>query len=403
MTHASGRRVRVGFLYTHPIQYAAPLMRLINRSADIEAVPIYLTDFSLRGAVDKQFGVKVVWDIDLLEGTDPIFVDGYKTREVSTGLTAMPAPQVWKIVREARLDALVVQGHVQLAVHIAVLAAKSIGIPVFYRSETHLLLPRGKAKRIARRLLMGGYYKLLDGFLAIGTRNHLFYRAMGVPDSKVFDVPYAVDNERMIANSSLSSSQRSAKRRELGARDGIPLLVYASKLTRRKHPDDLLKAARSLRREGLDFDLLFVGTGEMEGELRNAAAANFPGPPPLFTGFLNQTELPAVLGASDIFILPAENEPWGLIINEAMCAGLAIVTSREVGAVPDLVHEGVNGRLFDAGNIAQLTTVLRDLVQHPGRTSEMGAESRRIVAGWGYGEDLEGLRAALVATKRLSR
>lgn len=403
MTHASGRRVRVGFLYTHPIQYAAPLLRLLNRSPDIEAVPIYLTDFSLRGAVDKQFGRKVVWDIDLLEGTDPIFVAGYETREVSAGLTAMPAPGVWKIVREARLDALVVQGHVQLAVHVAVLAARSIGLPVFYRSETHLQLQRGTAKRVARRLLMGGYYKLLDGFLAIGSRNRLFYRAMGVPNSKIFDVPYAVDNERMIASSSLSSAERSAKRRELGARDGVPLLVYASKLTRRKHPDDLLEAARSLRREGLDFDLLFVGTGEMEEELRNAAASNFPGPPPLFAGFLNQTELPAALGASDIFILPAENEPWGLIINEAMCAGLAIVTSREVGAVPDLVHEGVNGRLFDAGNVAQLTDVLRDFVQQPDRTREMGAESRKIVAGWGYDENLEGLRAALVSAEVLAR
>lgn len=249
---------------------------------------------------------------------------------------------------------------------------------------------------------MGAYYKLLDGFLAIGTRNRSFYRAMGVPDAKLFNVPYAVDNDRIISSSSLSSAERSAKRRDVGARDGVPLLVYASKLTRRKHPDDLLEAARTLRRDGLDFDLLFVGTGEKEEGLRNAAASNFVGPPPLFAGFLNQTELPAVLGACDVFILPAENEPWGLIINEAMCAGLAIVTAREVGAVPDLVHEGINGRLIDARDVMQLTEVLRDLVTHPDRMRAMGKESRRIIAGCGYQQDIEGLRAALLSTKRLS-
>ncbi len=400
MISPSLRKVRVGFLYTHPIQYAAPLLQLINRSADIEAVPIYLTDFSLRGAVDKQFGRKVVWDIDLLEGTEPIFVPGYETRDVTSGLTAMPAPGVWKIVRNSALDALVVQGHVQLANHISVLAAKSIGIPVFYRAETHLGLARGRAKRVVRRLFMGGYYKLLDGFLSIGQLNHDFYRAMGVPERKIFHVPYAVDNDRMIAGSTLSASQRSAVRLKLGARDDVPLLIYASKLTRRKHPDDLLEAARNLRNEGLDFDLLFVGTGEMEDFLRQRAA-DFPGSPPLFTGFLNQTELPPILGASDIFILPADNEPWGLIINEAMGAGLAIVTSREVGSVPDLVHEGVNGRLIDAGDVSQLTEVLRDLVSDPEKTSAMGNESRKIVSGWGYAQDIVGIRSALRAAKVL--
>lgn len=396
------RKVRVGFLFTHPIQYAAPLLQLINRCTDIEATPIYLTDFSLRGAVDKQFGRKVVWDIDLLQGTDPIFVPGYKTREVASGLTAMPAPGVWKIVRNSALDALVVQGHVQLATHIAVLAAKSIGIPVFYRSETNLGLPRGRAKRVIRRMLMGSYYKLLDGFLAIGRLNHGFYRAMGVPEHKIFHMPYAVDNERMIASSTLSANERSAVRLRLGARDEVPLLIYASKLTRRKHPDDLLEAARNLRSEGLDFDLLFVGTGEMEDFLRQRAA-EFPDPPPLFAGFLNQTELPPALGASDIFILPSDNEPWGLIINEAMGAGLAIVTSREVGAVPDLVHDGINGRLIDAGDVSQLTDVLRDLVSDPEQTNAMGNESRKIVSNWGYDEDIVGIRSALVAAKLLKR
>lgn len=106
MTTASSRKVRLGVINTHPIQYVAPLLRRINETTDIEAIPIYLTDFSLRGAVDPQFGHKVVWDIDLLTGTDPVFVPGYQTRTVTAGAFAMPAPQIWNIVRKSRLDAL---------------------------------------------------------------------------------------------------------------------------------------------------------------------------------------------------------------------------------------------------------------------------------------------------------
>lgn len=393
----AARRVRVGFLNTHPIQYAAPLYRHINQSPDIEAVPIYLTDHSLRGAIDRQFGQKVVWDVDLIGGTEPIFVPGYETRQLHTGPLAMPAWPIWSTVRGARLDALVIFGHAQLANHIATMAAKSRGIPVFYRGETHLGLDRTRTKKMLRRIVMGAYYRLHDGFLAIGSLNHAFYRAMGVSEDRIFDAPYAVDTQRMADAARLSDSERGAVRDAVGIRRDVPVVVYASKLTKRKHPDDLLAAAAKLRSEGLDFDLLYIGSGEMEAELRAAADAGLMDPPAVFAGFRNQAELPRLLGSADIFVLPSENEPWGLIINEAMAAGLAVVTAREVGAVPDIVHEHVNGSLFDAGDVPGLADALRPLVSDRERTRRMGKKSREIIERWGYAEDLAGLREALRA------
>ena len=71
------RKTRVGFIASHPIQYFAPLYQAINRTDELEAIPIYLTDFSLRNTIDPLFGTKVVWDIDMLAGTSPLFVTGY--------------------------------------------------------------------------------------------------------------------------------------------------------------------------------------------------------------------------------------------------------------------------------------------------------------------------------------
>src|SRR6516162_9497494 len=104
-----------------------------------------------------------------------------------------------------------------------------------------------------------------------------------------------------------------------------------------------------------------VGSGEMEMDLR--ALAQHLGPSNIhFAGFVNQAALPRVYAACDVFVLPSESEPWGLAVNEAMCAGLTIVASSEIGCVPDLVHEGQNGRTFPAGNVEDLTDALRPLL-----------------------------------------
>ena len=97
-----------------------------------------------------------------------------------------------------------------------------------------------------------------------------------------------------------------------------------------------------------------AGSGELEQELR-AYCVEHALDNVVFTGFVNQLELPALYGASDIFALPSEQEHWGLAVNEAMCASLPIVVSREIGCVPDLVKDGINGFTLATGDVDGLT------------------------------------------------
>ena len=395
------RKRRVGFVNSHPIQYFVPLYRRINESLDLEAVPIYLTDHSLRGDYDPGFKQKLTWDIDLLEGTDPIFLKGADTRKLDPGPTRMIAPDVFDAVKRARLDALVIHGHNFGANHLATLSAKLRGLPVFSRGETHLDLPFSPRRLKMRARIMSRYYSLLDGFLVIGSKNRAFYRAMGVPDSKLFDFPYTVDNSRMIEASDLTPEDRAALRQRYGVRNDVPVVLYASKFMERKHPDDVLEAARRLRAEGLDFDVVMAGAGEMDAELR-AMAQSIPGHPVSFTGFINQQEIPRLFGACDIFTLPSEAEPWGLIVNEAMCGAMPIVASEEIGSVADLVEDGTNGRIHKAGDVDELTAALRDLLSDPARREAMGRASLEKIRAWNYDRCVAGLRAAVDATAKAS-
>lgn len=399
MTDAAPRKRRVGFVNSHPIQYFVPLYRRINESPDLEAVPIYLTDHSLRGDFDPGFKQKIAWDVDLISGTEPLFVSGAHRRKLDPGPFRMLAPGVIRAVREARLDALVVHGHNFGANHLATLTAKLLGIPVLSRGETHLGLPVSPSRQIWRQRIMSRYYRLIDGFLVIGSRNRAFYKSMGVPDDRLFDFPYTVDNARMIAAASLEGEERAVCRAKYGLRPGVPAVLYASKFMRRKHPDAVIEAVRRLRAEGLDVDAVMVGSGEMEAELRALAAA-VPGHPISFPGFINQRELPRLFGACDLFVLPSEAEPWGLIINEAMCGGIPILASEEIGSVADLVADGENGLLFPAGDVSALTTALRKVVADPELRERMGRASLARIKTWSYDRCVAGLRAAL---QRLAR
>ena len=388
------KRKRVAFVNSHPIQYFAPLYAWINRSADIEAVPIYLSDFSLRGGFDKGFGRTLTWDIDLLAGTEPIFVKGASTRDPENRLD-MIAPDIWRIIRHGRFDAVVVHGVVYGANYLAFAAAKAAGIPVLMRADSHSGLTHSGLRGWVRSRVAGPLYRQLDGIFAIGTANRAFFRSLGVPSDRIFDFPFTVDNDRMAAASRLSAEERAAERQQLGLRPGHPTVLFASKLTRRKNADQLIDACARLVDAGTPIDLVIAGTGEMEGELRRLAERTPPGLNIVFPGFLNQSELPRVFAACDVFVLPSEEEPWGLIVNEAMAAGLPIVASRDVGAVADLVHDGENGHVFDAGDVAGLADALRPIVTDADRRAHMSDRSRAIIGAWSYREAENGLRAML--------
>jgi glycosyltransferase involved in cell wall biosynthesis len=117
-------------------------------------------------------------------------------------------------------------------------------------------------------------------------------------------------------------------------------------------------------------------------------------------GFVNQSELPALYAACDVFVLPAERESWALVVNEVMCAGLPVVVGAGVGCVPDLVQPGVNGFTCEAGKPASLADALEPLVLDAGLRRRMGEASRRLIATWDYERCREGVRAAVAGLGR---
>ena len=386
---------RVAVLNSHPIQYFAPLYAHLNRDPALDITALYCSDISLRGGLDPGFGQAVRWDVDLLDGYRSVFL-GDKSRErVPGGFWSLVCPEVWSEIRSGRYDVVWLHGYAYAADVIALVAARTRGLPVFYRSETHLGLTRSSWKRRLRDRVLAIGARFIDRFLAIGTANRDYYRSLGVPDRKIVDVPYTVDNDRFIAAAQLSEADRVTVRQRFGLAPDRPVILFASKFIARKHPDTVVKALRRLRDEGVEVSLLFIGSGEMEAALRSLVLQYNLSDLVAFGGFVNQAELPGVYGASDIFVLPAGNEPWGLIVNEVMCAGLPVIVSSEIGCVPDLVHDGRNGLVMPAGDEASLTAALRRLLRDEKERVSMGQQGLEMIRGWSYEQCRLGLLAAV--------
>ena len=279
--------LRVAFINTHPIQYFAPLYADLNRAEDLEITALYLSDYSVRGANDRGFGVDVKWDVDLLAGYQARFVRGAERRgEATSFFSIVAALQLWRELGRGAFDALVIHGHTPAAMLAAAAAAKVTRIPTFIRCDTHLGLRRSAVKSWLRRPLIGTYYRQFDGALAIGSANRDFYQAMGVRESRIFDMPYAVDNRRFMSATRFTDGERKELRAKFGVGDDRPVVLFAAKFQRGKRPDDLLRAAARLHRDGIVFHVAMVGSGEMETELRSLVR-QLCLPNIYFAGFVN--------------------------------------------------------------------------------------------------------------------
>ena len=361
--------LKLVYLVSHPIQYQAPLLRKIAADPYFDLQVLFVDDFSDGAYRDAGFGVDVQWDVPLRSG--------YRNALIGD-------VDLERAVRDA--DAIWVHGWQSAILKQAIGLARNLGTPVLMRGENWIgAMPDGApplkwAKRLYRRRI----FDKCSAFLAIGSQNKAYYLDYGISDSRIFSMPYAVDNEYFTSRATAAAANEVRSLHGIGV--GRKVILYAGKLSRRKHPELLLGAWERLPNSAEENPiLLIVGDGEMRGDLERRASEGV-----IFTGFKNQSEMPAYYAAADLFALIAKREPWGLAVNEAMASGTGVIVSDQVGAAYDLVDEHT-GIVTPAGDLDGLTAAITSGLQ---RSDEMGRAAAAKIQSWGFAADLDGLKAA---------
>jgi glycosyltransferase involved in cell wall biosynthesis len=379
-TPAGARRLAI--FTSHPIQYQAPFFRALAAGGEVIPTVYFGSRHGLDVSMDAGFGTAFRWDVPLLDGYEHVFLPNRARHPDVSRFGGVRVTGMGRELAHSRPDALLVLGW-QTAAHVqAVRAAWAAGIPVIVRGESTLQRgtargARGLARRVlwlpARQRLYAAAFARVAAFLVIGSRNRDYYRAFGVPEAKLHWAPYGVDNDWFRLAEPARASARARIRARLGVPDAAIVFASSAKLIERKRPFDLVAAVAQLRRDGVDARALFIGDGEQRPALEHRAKAAGIAESMLIAGFVNQAELPAWYAAADALVLPSDSrETWGLVVNEAMAAGLPVIVSDAAGCAPDLVAEGENGFTYACGDVHALAERLA-------RVAALGADGRRAL------------------------
>jgi glycosyltransferase involved in cell wall biosynthesis len=331
---------------------------------------------------------------------DPVETPGLERVTLAPGkrhLDLSPATLRARVARALRThapDAVALPGWSDPAALAALAWCRRHGVPTVVMSES-------TAHDAARAWWREGLKRRVVaqfGAGLVGGRPHVAYlRTLGLPPARIrmgYDV---VDNRHFADGADAARAHAEALRRTMGLparywlascrfipKKNLPRLLDAYAAYRRARPDD----AR---------DVVLLGDGPLRAEVEQrrdalglAGCVHLP-------GFQQYDALPAYYGLADGFVHASTVEQWGLVVNEAMAAGLPVAVSARCGCAPDLVAEGHNGVTFDPFDTDAITNALVRL--HDADAAALGAASRARIARW----TPERFGTNLLAAARLAR
>jgi glycosyltransferase involved in cell wall biosynthesis len=391
---------RLAVVASHPVQYLVPIYRRLARDRRIALEVLYCGDYGVRPRYDKQFGREIQWDVDLLSDYPHRFLPNVSpVADTFNPLHAVNPSAFLHLLRG--YDALWVNGYAYPSNWLALAGASLRGTRVLMRSD--LRIDPDRTSRwfdSARDRVIRWWIRRSDALLYIGRANRQAYLHYGARESQLFFSPHSVDVETM-AHRAAQSQVRDATRRRWRATERERVVLYAGKMTERKHPEALIRILEN-RRIADQVRLVFAGAGPMEDSVK-AQLDSHGYERAVFLGFVNQTELPDVYAGADIFVMPAEREPWGLVLNEAMAAGLPPVASDQVGGAADLIDHGRTGFVFPSRDWNAMTDLVTDLVVNDELRRRVGERAAHRAREYSYDAAVSGITQALESLGLIAR
>lgn len=396
--------MKIIFFNTHPIQYFGPLYKHLNQN-NLETEAWYASDKGVREQTDKEFGVKIKWDIPVLEGYQHRFFKNYSFFRKSTFFQYFN-PGVVNAMRKEPKSVVIIHGWNTLSHYLVLFAAKVYGHKVCIRGENPKNQERttGLKKAVRFYFLKYSVFRFVDYALFIGKENRKFYEFFGLPSHKLVHVPYSVDNCRLQKEFKEQKKKSNEFRNELNIPTEAFVVLFAGKYIQKKRPMDLLRAALRLEQEGRVKNIYFVFMGE--GELRQCME-NFINENKLqnvvLTGFVNQSFINKYYVIADAFVMcSGHGETWGLVVNEAMNFALPIITSDVPGSAHDLVSHGTNGLVYRMGDVNALADSISKMYLRFKNNSldEMRSNSLQKIEDYSYKQIYTALQGVVESQKQ---
>ncbi|HTQ40764.1 MAG TPA: glycosyltransferase family 4 protein [Pirellulales bacterium] len=278
-------------------------------------------------------------------------------------------PQAAQRILTHRPEVIVVTGYSGITNQLVMRALRRRKIPWIFYGERPGLKRRGVLGQALRAVARHPAVRWPSAIAAVGTSAVAQYQVLAPAHCPVENIPYCCNLQPFLSI-------------DRGLRFEGPIrFLYCGQLIERKGVDLLLDAYLKLSRGCSSTTLTFVG----EGPLRDELSRRVPGDLQErihFAGFQPVNQLPKWFANSDVLVLPSRHDGWGVVVNQAIAAGLAVVCSDAVGAAKDLVEDGQSGLIFPAGDGSALANCMAQLASDPEKVKCMGSCSRELAAAW---------------------
>lgn len=275
---------------------------------------------------------------------------------------------VIRALHHSQPDVAVVAGYSSLTAQMAMAWLRWRRIPWIFWGEVPGMRQLGSWKRQLRALAQFPVRRWPDAIAAIGTVAAEEYRRLAGPKCEVANIPYYTDLTPFLAQSRVNSPESVR-------------ILFCGQLIERKGVTTLLDAFLRLAGKYPCLELMLVGEGPLRQVLQDRVPAEYRHRV-IFAGFQPVTQLPQYFSAADLLVLPSFHDGWGVVVNQALGAGLPIICSSSVGAAADLVLPGENGFVVPPADVPALSDVLERLVSDQELRTTFGDKSRKLALDW---------------------
>lgn len=262
-------------------------------------------------------------------------------------------------------------------------------------NKVKIILMSESAERDSKRNVIGEFIKsrilnLCDSAFVGGELHADYLVKLGFPRNRILKGYNVVDNVHF---SGPSSSENNLKR--------DPIILANSRFIPKKNLNRLIEAfANCIDYIPQDWDLHIIGDGELRPQLEELAKSTKVENRVKFLGFLQYAQLPDKYNSASIFVHISTVEQWGLVVNEAMAAGLPCIVSEQVNSAQELIEDGVNGLLVDALSVEDVSKSIIELVRNETFRFSLSESASRSIQN--YDLNLHGANAYKAAKIAIS-
>ncbi len=295
----------------------------------------------------------------------------------------------WKIHEYLSIqkpDLVVIAGYAQPAFWVVRHHCRKAKVPYITFTESHLSKPRTCLLKMIKNICLRSFYGPAIAHLTVGSAARDYVVHYGGRPDRVFFFPNTIDVSKYREDVLAQRCHREALRSLIQAEDG-PVFLFVGQLAWWKGADTVIRGFAEVRRSFPSATLHMVGVGipppglPMEGIRLH--------------GFVQPKDLPKYYAAADIFVLPSRHETWGVVVIEAMAAGVPVICSQAAGVGIDLVKEGETGLLFSPGDYQGCAEQMKRLAGDRALQEGFVKRARHLVGEWSHERALEGFELAV--------